>query len=392
MIININKINFLFLIIPAFLVAACGTQEPQNNAASTVSSNLLDHSPTPTTQVPTFTPPPTANLEPTLIPTIPPTYTPTATMAPLNEEISIIPIPLIGESSSINAEFSGLAWYNEWLILLPQYPDFDSGESRLFAIHKDEIEGYLEGRLSGPIQPRTIPFITNGIENNIRGFEGFEAIVFNEDNAYLTVEARSISGMSGYIVRAQIDNDLNGIKINPSKITEIESATNLSNKSEEALLIYQDQIFSIHEANGIEVNSNPVVHVFNEDLENLDDQPFPHIEYRITDVTEVDEEGRFWAINYFFPGEPELFIAEDPITTMYGLGKSHSGRWGVERLIELQINDREIIILKKPPIQLELQAEELRNWEGIVRFGDSGFLIVTDKFPETILGFVSNEN
>jgi hypothetical protein len=29
-----------------------------------------------------------------------------------------------------------------------------------------------------------------------------------------------------------------------------------------------------------------------------------------------------------------------------------------------------------------------RNWEGLVRLDDRGFLLVTDLFPGTILGFV----
>ena len=41
-----------------------------------------------------------------------------------------------------------------------------------------------------------------------------------------------------------------------------------------------------------------------------------------------------------------------------------------------------------PPILLRLDASVGRNWEGIARLGDRGFLIATDKFPETLLGFV----
>ncbi len=30
----------------------------------------------------------------------------------------------------------------------------------------------------------------------------------------------------------------------------------------------------------------------------------------------------------------------------------------------------------------------LRNWEGIVRLENRGFLLMTDKYPETLFGFV----
>jgi hypothetical protein len=42
-----------------------------------------------------------------------------------------------------------------------------------------------------------------------------------------------------------------------------------------------------------------------------------------------------------------------------------------------------------PPIQMELTSDDARNWEGLVRLDERGFLIMTDKFPETILGFVT---
>ena len=60
----------------------------------------------------------------------------------------------------------------------------------------------------------------------------------------------------------------------------------------------------------------------------------------------------------------------------------------VARLLEFELTETGIELADRPPIQLELHPLELRNWEGIVRLEDRGFLLVTDKFPETILGFV----
>jgi len=41
------------------------------------------------------------------------------------------------------------------------------------------------------------------------------------------------------------------------------------------------------------------------------------------------------------------------------------------------------------PLQLALESDgESRNWEGIVRLDDLGFIIISDKFPKTILAFV----
>ncbi len=49
-----------------------------------------------------------------------------------------------------------------------------------------------------------------------------------------------------------------------------------------------------------------------------------------------------------------------------------------------------ITVSDQPPIQLVLRGDgQSRNWEGIVRLDDRGFIIATDTYPETILAFVS---
>jgi hypothetical protein len=62
----------------------------------------------------------------------------------------------------------------------------------------------------------------------------------------------------------------------------------------------------------------------------------------------------------------------------------------VERVIEFQIQDDKIVRTNTPPINIKLsEISDSRNWEGIARLDNLGFLIVTDKFPGTILAFLS---
>ena len=106
----------------------------------------------------------------------------------------------------------------------------------------------------------------------------------------------------------------------------------------------------------------------------------------MTDATAVDENGRFWIINYFYPGDKELQTDNDDW---------REGSWGathliydqVERLIELQWTNEGITFTRTPAMLLELPDDEARNWEGLVRFNE-GFLLATDKFPTTILAYV----
>jgi hypothetical protein len=113
------------------------------------------------------------------------------------------------------------------------------------------------------------------------------------------------------------------------------------------------------------------------------------VEYRITDVTALDGQARFWAINYFFPDESELKPRVDPLAERYGRGPTHTQAEHVERLLQFHYTPAGLELVDRPPLQLALLPDEARNWEGIVHLEGRGFLLVTDKFPETILAFVS---
>ena len=114
-----------------------------------------------------------------------------------------------------------------------------------------------------------------------------------------------------------------------------------------------------------------------------------NIEYRITDATKVDENNKFWSINYFWPGDKKaLEPSKDLIFENTPKGDSHQSSNIVERLIEFEIKNKRIILTKSEPIQLVLNEDSPRNWESIVRFGNKGFLIATDKHPRMILSFV----
>ena len=149
-----------------------------------------------------------------------------------------------------------------------------------------------------------------------------------------------------------------------------------------------DKIITIYEANGKNINSEPVAHLFDLELNFLETITFPNIEYRITDATAIDEFNEFWLINYFWPGEKDQYKpAEDEIAQHFGKGETHSNTEVVERLLKFEYSKDKFSLTRSEPIQLKL-ISDARNLEGIVKFDDLGFLICTDKFPKTILGFI----
>lgn len=297
-------------------------------------------------------------------------------------------IPLRGPMALARAELSGLAWYGDTLILLPQYPGrFDQ---QLFALHKADIVDFLLGNYTEPLDPWPIPLYEQGVLDQIWGFNGYEALTFVGDNVYFTIETEQSDSDAGYLVRGTVASDLTEIRLDPAVVTPIQTQAGLTNMSDETIIAVGEQLATIYEANGLVVNREPMVHFFDQaTLAQVGLLPLANIEYRITDATELDNMGRFWVINYFYPGDQAL----RPLLRAHGAqGAIDVTAEPIERLLELQFTTEGVIRTATPPIDLQLlEGNIARNWEGVVRLqseGVDGFLLVTDFFPETIFAFV----
>lgn len=332
-----------------------------------------------------------------------------AVPTPVTAEVSVQEIPLdwpVQEERLALLEISGLAWYGDILILLPQYPaDF---EDRIFFLSRSEILDFLnrgvqkDGSGSALLRPMPLKLEAPGLPEKIAAyrdlklkFEGFEAIAFLGKRAFLTVEASvpNTNKMRGFLISGTMEANLSGLTLHPERLTEIPPQASVKNAADETLLIVDNQLVTIYEGNGKNINPFPRAHIFDLDLQLIQAIPLSTIEYRITDATGADAGRRFWCINYYYPGEREEYKpAEDEITAAYGRGASHHAATEerVERLVEFVYCDTEIRRVESPPIQLALNlSESPRNWEGIVRLDKRGFLLVTDEHPRTILAFVA---
>ena len=68
---------------------------------------------------------------------------------------------------------------------------------------------------------------------------------------------------------------------------------------------------------------------------------------------------------------------------------SYSRDTAIERLVELKYTSDGIKFSGTPPIVLGNEPDsDSRNWEGIVRLDNLGFILATDKHPKTILAFM----
>ena len=314
----------------------------------------------------------------------------TPTQLPIIDECEILEILLPAPLDQANAEISGMAWFGDKLVLLPQYPDRfqEAGTSQIFYINKADILAYLASPTSTPIHITSVQFIDEAVRNSIAGFEGYEAIAFYEDKVFVTIESKPTSKMMGYLVSGDVLGDLSAINLETGNMVELAPPADNPNASDEALFIFEGIIHTIFEDNGKLENPNPVVRRFDLSLNQLAPLSFPQIEFRVTDASEVDDEGHLWVMNYYYPGDTHLQAQADPIAERFGEGETHLTYEPVERLLRLQLKADAVELVDSEPIYFQLlKDDEARNWEGLVALEEIGFLVATDKFPGTILGF-----
>lgn len=303
-------------------------------------------------------------------------------------EVPVRPLALAGPLAGPDAEISGLAWDGERLLLLPQYPGF-AGPPALYSLTRAQIEAAIAGDAT-PLTPTTIALVDAGVAGSVAGFRGYEAIAVAEDRVWLCIEAETADGAIGYVVAGRLSGDRSQLVLDPASLVAVPQQTRLRNLAEEALVLAGERLLVLHEVNGAAVNPRPRAHAFDLALRPVDAVEMIGLEYRLTDATAIDADGRFWVTNYFFPGEAQLLPLHDPISHEHGEGRSHAAHATVERLVELELRAGQIFRGPSPPISLELLGDHAaRNWEGIVRLGERGFLIATDRHPATVLAFVA---
>ena len=301
-------------------------------------------------------------------------------------------LSLEGPLAARGSEVSGMTWQGDTLIILSQYPEQfmeEEGMLALFGISKDEIVAAIEH--DQPVQPFLIPCRAPGLVDAMEGYDGLEALGIIGHRYFMTVEAKDNSGMTGFLVSGRFDVAGGLVVMNVTELSPIPMSVNIPNISSESILIDGDRVITLTEAIGLNVNPRPWARVFSSEAEYQGTLPMPQIEYRVTDASALDHGRRFWVINYLFPPEgPKLAPAPDPELERFDDPDSYDPQDCIERLLELRLTtDDRIVRTATPPVNLELLPDgECRNWEALVRLDDRGFLLMTDKYPGTLLAFV----
>jgi hypothetical protein len=304
-------------------------------------------------------------------------------------------IPLTGPINHPQAELSGLAWDQDTLLLLPQYPErftlasAADSNGAIFALSKEDILAFIDGNSNTPLNPRLIPIFASGFQQKLSGYEGYESIQVAGERIFFTIETSQLGGMVGILLAGEFNEDHSEIHIDTDKMKELSAQAPVANFSDEALTLVDQHLITFYEANGANINPTPIAHQFDLFLEPQGVIFSPNLEYRITDATLADEQGRFWVMNYFFPGDTKIAPVTDPIKQKYGAPSAQDQAIIVERLVQFQWQGNRIILTDRPPIYLQLLPDETaRNWEGLAQLDERGFLLVTDQYPTTLFSFV----
>lgn len=323
-------------------------------------------------------------------------------------EVKIKEITLAPPLNSPLSQISTLAWCQDYLVLLPQKPGFetlnpnDDGTNTqlvskaphyLYTIKKSAIEKYLDTANPKPLAAKQIVLDDTELQALLPGFDGYESLNCSGNQFWFSVE--TIHTLQEYrttiyAAQANLNSEKPKITINPKPFAVLGSLSNTPNHSHEASVIINNKLVSIHEINSAAIVGT--AHVAQTDLKTgkVSELAFPNIPFRITDASAADDQNRFWVSNYHYPGS-SLFFLED-LKQYKAVGKTHKTHQQVERLIEFQLLDNKIVRTKTKPFYLQLNSKNGRNWEGLVRLNKDGFLLITDQHPSTVLGFVAYPN
>lgn len=304
----------------------------------------------------------------------------------IGKEVKPIQLNLSGPAGHKTLEMSGLTWAGETLLLMPQYPN--NTKPLVYGIDKPILKDRIKNPHI-PIEPKEYSIQLKNLLDLVPGFQGFEAVCYVRGELFFLIEAEVDRVMSSYLTVGTLDDVHKRIIIDTSHLEKIETPVNIHNMAFESLLYTRKSLWALFEANGKDANPSPKVYTFTLGLYPKNQVSFPNVEYRITDFTTVDKYGRFWAINYFWPGHRKHINPENDIYAHeFGKGKTHQKYDHVERLLEFQISDNVVVPTGARPIEIVLEENNPRNWEGLVKLDELGFLIISDEHPKTIFAFI----
>ena len=166
-------------------------------------------------------------------------------------EVEFKEIQLSGLITDKKQEISGLEWYQDNLVLLPE-----NLGGFVYMIPKERIKKQLRSSKPEPLEPRQVSFKTADYSKIIPGFQGFEAIAFKNEFVAITLEAKNDKEMHGYYAWGTINPESFEIMIPEKNLLELPVPVQVKNFTFESLLIHEEKAIVYFEANGRNLREN----------------------------------------------------------------------------------------------------------------------------------------
>ena len=167
------------------------------------------------------------------------------------EETFIQEIKLEGLITNPKQEISGMDWYEEKLFLLPE-----NLGGYLFMLSKNEIQEHISSK-KGSLKPKKTIFKTPDYSKFILGFDGFEALAFDGNDVYISIEAEQDGMMVGYLAWGSINPNSYEINISEKNIQKVDTPIQIDNLSFESIINHNKRLLLMYEANGSNLRKDP---------------------------------------------------------------------------------------------------------------------------------------
>lgn len=276
-------------------------------------------------------------------------------------------------------EFSGLAMSGGRLYFLGENRDdhLKAPTAGIYSIDLDELDERMDEADRQVSQYRFHPLSEIERIQELRGYQGLEALVFQGDRFFCTVETELYAD-SCFLITGRRQGDM--FRIDTAQIVALEkpllaNGSKIFNASFEALALLDEYLYVFFEFNGFTRN-----YAYRIDTRSLGTEKIPldrKISYRLTDAVHWKNR-RILAVNYFFPLKAEAIYQDAaPEKDRLQVQSGKDGKWHpFARLLVLKVKQKKVKVKRYLSMPDELWTS---NWEGAALY-KNGVLLVNDKF------------
>ncbi len=307
-------------------------------------------------------------------------------------------LPLPAAISSVNEEFSGMAWSGNRLYLLPQYGNHKEtlldGPFSIYSLDEAELSNVIEGKDSALTTYRHLSVKNlDQLPDSVKKFyQGFEAITIIDNQVFLAMETHDEYDYC-FLLKGILDVQRHEITIDPHHYIALKRYPYIFNAGFESLTYLQDQkkLMVVFEFNamatgGIGYLVDPS---FNHEPKPVN---IPFLPFRITDMASTDK-GRIYAINYYWEGDYKSYLNNNVIRNPEETLK----KWIADPLDSLKTKSYARLVTRKKWNSKKWEQvtsfhHKYTNWEGLALY-KNGALVITDanrhKNLRSVLGFLT---